>query len=56
MTDGIPSAKMQQAYRDVKRGLVNTDAGREAHNVGKPVQPGDPEQPGTSAPANQGHE
>ena len=36
MTDGIPSVDMQQAYLDVERGLVNTDAGREAHNVGKP--------------------
>ena len=39
MTDGIPSAHMQQAYLDVKRGLVDTDAGREAHNVEKPTPP-----------------
>ena len=50
MTDGIPSAEMQQAYRDVKRGLVDTDAGREAHNVGNPVRPADPAQPGAPAP------
>ncbi len=50
MTDGIPSAQMQQAYRDVERGLVDTDAGREAHNVGNPVRPADPAQPGTPAP------
>lgn len=37
MTDGNPSALVQQAYRDVQRGLVDTDAGREAHNIGKPV-------------------
>lgn len=49
MTDGIPSADMQQAYRDVERGLVDTDAGREAHNIGngKPVVPADPVQPGS---------
>ena len=49
MTDAIPSADMQQAYRDVERGLVDTDAGREAHNVGmgQPVQPADPAPPGT---------
>lgn len=54
MTDGIPSPKMQQAYRDVERGLVDTDAGREAHNIGNPnpVRPADPAQPGTPGPAN----
>ena len=54
MTDGIPSAQMQQAYRDVERGLVDTDAGREAHNIGNPnpVRPADPAQPGTPGPAN----
>ncbi len=48
MTDGNSSAAMQQAYKDVKRGLVDTDAGREAHNVGhgEPLQPTDPVQPG----------
>lgn len=49
MTDGNPSAAMQQAYKDVTRGLVDTDAGREAHNVGhgEPLQPNDPmQQPG----------
>ena len=51
MTDGIPSAQMQQAYRDVERGLVDTDAGREAHNVGNPTRPADPAQPGTPTPA-----
>lgn len=51
MTDGIPSADMQQAYRDVQRGLVDTDAGREAHNVGNPVRPADPAQPSAPAPA-----
>ena len=55
MTDGIPSAQMQQAYRDVERGLVDTDAGREAHNVGKPVQPADPAQPGTPGPVEPDH-
>lgn len=30
MTDGIPSAPVQQAYRDVKRGLEDTDRGAEA--------------------------
>ena len=48
MTDGNPSPAMQQAYQDVKKGLVNTDAAREAHNVGhgEPLQPNDPIQPG----------
>ena len=41
MTDGVPSAHMQQAYLDVERGLVDTDAGREAHNVEKPSPPTD---------------
>lgn len=27
MTDGEPDAKMEQAYRDVKRGLQDTDRG-----------------------------
>ncbi len=30
MTDGIPSESVQQAYRDVKRGLQDTDRGAEA--------------------------
>ena len=30
MTGGIPSAPVQQAYRDVKRGLMDTDRGVEA--------------------------
>lgn len=30
MTDGIPSQPVQQAYRDVKRGLQDTDRGAEA--------------------------
>ena len=55
MTDGAPSAVMQQAYRDVERGLVNTDAGREAHNVGKPVQPPEPPGPGTPGPVEPDH-
>ena len=46
MTDGIPSAQMQQAYLDVKRGLVDTDAGREAHNVEKPTPAADSAKPG----------
>ena len=48
MTDGNPSPAMQQAYKDVEHGLVNTDAAREAHNVGhgEPLQPNDPIQPG----------
>lgn len=55
MTDGAPSAEMQQAYRDVERGLVNTDAGREAHNVGKPVVPPEPDQPGSPGPVEPDH-
>ncbi|MDD2712289.1 MAG: hypothetical protein PHU77_05145 [Simplicispira sp.] len=55
MTGGAPSAVMQQAYRDVERGLVNTDAGREAHSVGKPVIPPDPAQPGTPGPVEPDH-
>lgn len=51
MTNGAPSTVMQQAYRDVERGLVNTDAGREAYNVGKPGLPQDPAQPGAPGPA-----
>ena len=51
MTDGIPSAEMQQAYRDLERGLVDTDAGLEAYNVGKPGLPGDPAQAGAPKPA-----
>jgi len=27
MTDGEPDAQVEQAYRDVKRGLVDTDRG-----------------------------
>ncbi|MEO5606039.1 MAG: hypothetical protein ABIR13_00440 [Polaromonas sp.] len=48
---------MQQVYKDVKRGLVDTDAGREAHNVGngEHVQPAHPVQPGTSEPVEPGH-
>lgn len=48
MTDGNPSPAMQQAYKDVQRGLVDTDAAREAHNVGhgEPLQLNDPIQPG----------
>ena len=30
MTGGIPSQPVQQAYRDVKRGLVDTDRAAEA--------------------------
>lgn len=55
MTDGIPSAKVQQAYKDVKRGLVDTDAGREAHNVGKPVVPPEPGAPGKPGPVEPDH-
>ena len=55
MTDGIPSAKVQQSHRDVKRGLVDTDAGREAHNVGKPVEPREPPLPGTPGPVEPDH-
>lgn len=55
MTDGIPSATVQQAYKDLKRGLVNTDAGREAHNVGKPVVPPEPPLPGTPGPVEPDH-
>lgn len=55
MTDGNPSALVQQAYRDVKRGLVDTDAAREAHNVGKPVTPPEPALPGTPGPVEPDH-
>lgn len=55
MTDGNPSALVQQAYKDVTRGLVNTDAGREAHNVGKPVVPPEPPLPGTPGPVEPDH-
>ena len=55
MTDGNPSALVQQAFRDVKRGLVDTDAGREAHNVGKPVVPPEPARPGTPGPVDPDH-
>ncbi len=55
MTDGNPSPLVQQAYRDVERGLVNTDAGREAHNVGKPVVPPEPAPPGTPGPVEPDH-
>ena len=30
MTGGVPSQPVQQAYRDVKRGLVDTDRAAEA--------------------------
>lgn len=58
MTDGVPSPVMQQAYRDVERGLVDTDAGREAHNVGhgqpvQPPEPAGPRPPGPVAPDQQ---
>ena len=40
MTHGEPDAQMQQAYRDVKRGLQDTDQDLRAHRVGhKPVRP-----------------
>ena len=55
MTDGIPSATVQQAYKDVTRGLVDTDAGRQAHNVGKPVVPPEPAAPGTPGPVEPDH-
>lgn len=38
MTHGEPDAQMQQAYRDVQRGLQDTDQNLRAHRVGrKPV-------------------
>lgn len=55
MTDGIPSAKVQQAYKDVTNGLVDTDAGRQAHNVGKPVVPPEPAAPGGPGPVEPDH-
>lgn len=55
MTGGNPSALVQQAYKDVTRGLVNTDAAREAHNVGKPVVPPEPPLPGTPGPVEPDH-
>ena len=33
MTHGEPDAQMEQAYRDVKRGLTDTDAGLRASHV-----------------------
>lgn len=39
MTDGAPSADMQQAYRDVKRGLVDTDEPLRAHKVAPKMVP-----------------
>ena len=40
MTHGEPDAQMQQAYRDVERGLQDTDQDLRAHRVGhKPVRP-----------------
>ncbi len=40
MTHGEPDAQMQQAYRDVQRGLQDTDRDLRAHRVGhKPVRP-----------------
>lgn len=50
MTDGNPSPKVQQAYKDVKRGLVDTDEAKRAHSVGKPVIPPEPALPGTPGP------
>ncbi|MBH2044185.1 MAG: hypothetical protein I8H87_11835 [Comamonadaceae bacterium] len=39
VTHGEPDAQMQQAYRDVKRGLQDTDQYLRAHRVGhKPVR------------------
>lgn len=55
MTDGIPSPQVQQAYKDVTRGLVDTDAGRQAHNVGKPVVPPEPGAPGKPGPVEPDH-
>ena len=57
MTDGNPDPAMEQAYKDVERGLVDTDEGRRAHSVGngKPVQPADPAQPGTPGPVEPDH-
>lgn len=40
MTHGEPDAQIQQAYRDVKRGLQDTDQDLRAHRVGhKPARP-----------------
>lgn len=40
MTHGEPDAQMQQAYRDVERGLQDTDQDLRAHRVGhKPARP-----------------
>ncbi len=33
MTDGAPDANVEQAYRDVKRGLQDTDRGQPAHEA-----------------------
>lgn len=55
MTDGNPSPKVQQAYKDVTRGLVDTDAGKRAHNVGKPVVPPEPDAPGSPGPIEPDH-
>ncbi|GAA6119052.1 hypothetical protein [Acidovorax sp. FG27] len=33
MTDGAPDENVQQAYRDVERGLQDTDRGKPAHEA-----------------------
>lgn len=38
MTGGIPSEPMQQAYRDVTRGLQDTDRGAEANRTYKKLK------------------
>ncbi len=55
MTDGNPSAQVQQAFRDLERGLIDTDEGKRAHSVGKPVTPNEPALPGTPGPIEPDH-
>ena len=38
MTDGVPSDQMQQAYRDLARGLQDTGRGPEADRVYKKLK------------------
>lgn len=39
MTGGQPDAQVQQGWRDVQRGLQDTDEELRAHSVGKPTAP-----------------
>lgn len=39
MTDGEPDAQVQQGFRDLERGLEDTDQGLRSHNVGRKPKP-----------------